>query len=127
MSNDYDDSLHDDDLYDDVLDVKPAAKVPCPTNHSTHAAAAVATTTTIISGSVSHHSSNNHKLSSSNVDAPPPLSLTEQVQMLQKRVMDLEQENDNLQRNIGILYRTAKAELQRKDDQIDQLMNGKLK
>lgn len=52
----------------------------------------------------------------------PPLPLTEQVQMLQQRVDVLEQENENLKRNIGTLYRTAKAELQRKEDQIQQLL-----
>ncbi|GAX14706.1 hypothetical protein FisN_11Hh247 [Fistulifera solaris] len=81
----------DDDLYDDVMDVKPAAK------------------TTQSSDRQADHSSG-------------PLSLTEQVQMLQERVKELERENEQLQRNMGTLYRTAKAELQRKDDQIQQLM-----
>ena len=46
------------------------------------------------------------------------LSLTDEVQMLRKRVQELEQENANLKRNMGTLYRTAVAELKRKDAQI---------
>ena len=87
----------DDDLYDDVADVQPAAK-----------------TTT---ASIRHPSDDD--------DNQPPLSLTDQVQMLQQRVVQLERENENLQRNMGTLYRTAKAELQRKEEQIQQLLNEK--
>lgn len=97
MSND-DDNSEEDDLYGDVMGVKPAAKTALPSTFSSRQPA----------------------------DNAPPLSLTDQVQMLQKRVSELEQENENLQRNIGTLYRTAKAELERKEDQIQQLMNEKV-
>lgn len=50
-----------------------------------------------------------------------PLSLTEQVQALQQRVNELEKENSTLQRNMGTLYRTAVAELKRKDALISSL------
>ncbi|GAX09780.1 hypothetical protein FisN_11Lh247 [Fistulifera solaris] len=81
----------DDDLYDDVMDVKPAAKTDRQAPSDPQAGIL-------------------------------PLSLTDQVQMLQRRVSELERENEQLQRNMGTLYRTAKAELQRKDDLIQQLM-----
>jgi hypothetical protein len=43
-------------------------------------------------------------------------SLVEEVEILQKRVRELEEENMTLKRNMGILYRTAVAELSRKDN-----------
>jgi predicted RNase H-like nuclease (RuvC/YqgF family) len=48
-------------------------------------------------------------------------SLPEQVEALQMRVVMLEKQNETLQRNIGTLYRTAVAELSRKDAQIAHL------
>ena len=59
--------------------------------------------------------------SSSSSSNERPLSLTDQVQSLQKRVDALEQENANLQRNMGTLFRTATAELKRKDAHIRRL------
>jgi hypothetical protein len=58
--------------------------------------------------------------------APPasserPLSLTAEVQVLKHRVQKVDQENTNLKRNMGTLYRTAAAELKRKDAQIATL------
>lgn len=50
-----------------------------------------------------------------------PLSLTDEVQVLRQHVQRLEQENKNLKRNMGTLYRTAVAELKRKDAQIAAL------
>ena len=38
-----------------------------------------------------------------------------------ERIRILEEENIRLRRNIGTLFRTAKNEIQRKDDQIDRL------
>ena len=38
-----------------------------------------------------------------------------------KRIRILEEDNLRLRRNIGTLFRTAKNEIQRKDDQIDRL------
>lgn len=42
---------------------------------------------------------------------------------LQQQVASLKEENETLRRNMGILYRTAKAELERKDKAIDRLQN----
>jgi hypothetical protein len=44
------------------------------------------------------------------------------VQILEKRAEDLAEENRRLKRNIGTLYRTAKAEIKRKDDKIALLL-----
>jgi hypothetical protein len=41
---------------------------------------------------------------------------------LQQRIKQLEEENSTLKRNIGILFRTAKNEIKRKDDQIKSLL-----
>ena len=46
-----------------------------------------------------------------------------EVGELQQRVASLKEENETLRRNMGILYRTAKAELDRKDKTINQLQN----
>lgn len=43
------------------------------------------------------------------------ISLHEEVARLQKRVEQLEAENERLKRNMGILYRTAIAEIQRRE------------
>ncbi|EEC48216.1 predicted protein [Phaeodactylum tricornutum CCAP 1055/1] len=50
-----------------------------------------------------------------------PRSLAEEVSYLQEKVNLLETENENLQRNMGTLYRTAVAELARKDAEITRL------
>ena len=42
---------------------------------------------------------------------------------LQQQVASLKEENETLKRNMGILFRTAKAELERKDKVIDRLQN----
>lgn len=39
---------------------------------------------------------------------------------MKERIRVLEEENSRLRRNIGTLFRTAKNEIQRKDDQIDR-------
>lgn len=49
------------------------------------------------------------------------LSLVSHTQVLEERVRKLEEENENLKRNIGTLFRTAKAEIQRKDAEIASL------
>jgi predicted RNase H-like nuclease (RuvC/YqgF family) len=41
---------------------------------------------------------------------------------LEKKVQQLEQENEILRRNLGTLYRTAKSEIERKDAEIERLM-----
>jgi hypothetical protein len=50
-----------------------------------------------------------------------PRSLVEQVSFLEERVGALQRENEILKRNMGTLYRTAIAELQRKDKEIVRL------
>jgi predicted RNase H-like nuclease (RuvC/YqgF family) len=56
------------------------------------------------------------------IAATKPSSFSEQVDNLQKKVEDLDRENHQLKRNIGTLFRTAKNEIKRKDDQIARLM-----
>lgn len=92
MSND-----DDDFLYDDLQDAQLAKKQK------------TTTTTTVAK-----------KPSAAATDRP--LSLSEQAEQHQKRVEQLERENEQLKRNIGTLYRTAKKEIQRKDNQIARLM-----
>mgnify|MGYP003449265481 CR=1 FL=1 len=50
-----------------------------------------------------------------------PKSLTDRVQELEQLVTELQAENNSLRRNIGTLYRTAIAELARKDRKIQEL------
>ena len=51
----------------------------------------------------------------------PVLYDQEHVDKLQHQVNQLRAENQLLKRNMGTLYRTAKAELQRKDTEISRL------
>lgn len=53
---------------------------------------------------------------------PTLMSQPEMIQ-LQQQIKSLQAENDTLKRNIGILYRTAKSELERKDRTISQLQD----
>ena len=55
--------------------------------------------------------------------APPILPEPEEVRQLLEQTKQLKAENDILKRNMGILYRTAKSELERKDRTIIQLQN----
>jgi hypothetical protein len=50
-----------------------------------------------------------------------PKSMVDELKDLEERVGTLENENRLLKRNMGTLYRTSVAELQRKDDQIQEL------
>lgn len=50
-----------------------------------------------------------------------PRSLVEEVQFLQEKVGQLAGENEVLKRNMGTLYRTATAEISRKDKEILRL------
>ena len=53
---------------------------------------------------------------------PPPTSAPVQASSeLEKKIKELSEENQQLKRNIGTLYRTAKAEIKRKDDEITRL------
>jgi len=51
-----------------------------------------------------------------------PMSLTEEATALKDRVRTVEAENAVLRRNMGTLYRTAAAELKRKDVEIQNLL-----
>mmetsp|Transcript_13072 Transcript_13072/g.36087 ORF Transcript_13072/g.36087 Transcript_13072/m.36087 type:complete len:138 (-) Transcript_13072:1469-1882(-) len=57
----------------------------------------------------------------SNTSTNYPKSFVERVEELEAQVEHLEAENKHLRRNIGTLFRTAKAEIQRKDAQISRL------
>ncbi|GKZ00744.1 hypothetical protein MPSEU_001026300 [Mayamaea pseudoterrestris] len=55
---------------------------------------------------------------------PPPVatnSLTAHVEALTATVAQLSTENETLKRNMGILFRTARAEIERKDHEIHLL------
>ena len=63
-----------------------------------------------------HHRKKRRPTSSSS----HPKSLTDQVDELQKTVDRLLAENETLRRNMGTLFRTATAELARKDRQLQE-------
>jgi hypothetical protein len=50
-----------------------------------------------------------------------PKSLVEEVAALQQQLTQSMDENESLKRNMGILYRTAVAEIKRKDEEIERL------
>ena len=78
----------DDDLYNDLPDIKSAALKTKTNNDSS-------------------------------------LSLENQVKALEAELAVMKEENENLKRNIGTLFRTARAEIRRKDADIEAL-NQKL-
>jgi len=96
--SDHDDDEDGDDLYDDIN----LQKASSTTRSSEHAKP---------SGARRTNSSHHHH----------PKSLTDQVQELQETVQRLQRENVTLQRNMGTLFRTATAELARKDRQLQEL------
>ncbi|KAL7453076.1 hypothetical protein ACHAWC_004764 [Mediolabrus comicus] len=53
----------------------------------------------------------------------PTASLSPETSQLQQQIKSLQAENEALKKNMGILYRTAKSELERKDRRIDELQN----
>ena len=67
------------------------------------------------SSSTTHHHHHHH-----------PKSLTDQVVDLQQTVERLQAENEILKRNMGTLFRTATAELARKDRQLQQVQRQQL-
>ena len=95
-----------DDLYGDIDDT-PVFAMSSAVTHHTQAAARPTTTTPTATKSAT---APNH-----------PRSLVEEVQFLQDKVAKLERENQVLKRNMGILFRTATAEIQRKDKEILRL------
>jgi hypothetical protein len=88
--------MDDFNLYNDLDGVQPAAV------KSTIA------TTTIIEMPNSHHCSQEH--------------MQPQQDHQQLVIQQLQKENITLKRNMGILYRTAKQEIHRKETQIQQLL-----
>mmetsp|Transcript_11709 Transcript_11709/g.15400 ORF Transcript_11709/g.15400 Transcript_11709/m.15400 type:complete len:128 (-) Transcript_11709:375-758(-) len=94
----------EDVLYDDLDDVKPAQ-------------------TSV--GEIAGSSSNKIKKTINNNNTTR--SLVEEVDYLQDRLGLLEKENEILKRNMGTLYRTAMAEIQRKDEQIAQFQDEQFK
>jgi predicted RNase H-like nuclease (RuvC/YqgF family) len=62
-----------------------------------------------------HASLSNHQ------DPSEASRMKEENRNLKKQLEILREENLKLKRNIGTLYRTAKHEIQRKDDQIEKL------
>lgn len=52
-----------------------------------------------------------------------PTSNGPEILKLQQQIKTLKAENETLKKNMGILYRTAKSELERKDRRIDELQN----
>lgn len=52
-----------------------------------------------------------------------PTASSPETSKLQQQIKTLQAENEALKKNMGILYRTAKSELERKDRRIDELQN----
>mmetsp|Transcript_15008 Transcript_15008/g.41515 ORF Transcript_15008/g.41515 Transcript_15008/m.41515 type:complete len:147 (+) Transcript_15008:55-495(+) len=111
-----DDSVGDDqtDLYEDLTDAQPAPAAVRPpkrqkTSISSHLQAE------------SSYADNNSSTSNNNNSNPPVRSLVEEVEYLQQRVESLQDENTILKRNMGTLYRTAQAEIRRKDEELERL------
>jgi len=88
----------DEDLYGDLTETKPA-----PTGATT-----------------SDEQSRQTKKSKKAVHHPGSLAST--VERLEQQLEGTQKENEILRRNIGILYRTAKSEIERKDREIESLM-----
>jgi predicted RNase H-like nuclease (RuvC/YqgF family) len=124
MSEKNDAAAADDDdagLYDD-LDIAPS---PSSNNISNFTTTPYNPKQNDVSQSTTHLSSGAASASAlSWTAASPPFaanSLTAQVDSLTATVQQLTSENDVLKRNMGILFRTARAELQRKDEEIARL------
>jgi hypothetical protein len=94
--------VDEEDLYDDLDDIKAAPASTLP---------AVAA---------------NRTASSSDRTARPPGRASDaneqELVSLREKVKALERENQVLKRNIGTLFRTARNEIKRKDNQIHSLM-----
>ena len=93
-------ATHEDDLYGDLEDT--VAKPLPSTNKQATMTGAGAPSSVSMSMSM----------------LPEP-----EVQQLLEQTKQLKAENEILKRNMGILYRTAKSELERKDRTIFQLQN----
>lgn len=95
------------DLYGDLLDTKPAA----PTSGIQKTSNALKSSASVTSART-------------NTSENRPLSLVDQLKLMEERIAFLEQENLQLKRNIGTLYRTAKREISRKDNHISRMMQN---
>jgi hypothetical protein len=111
-----DERMSDDDLYDDLDRKLPPPYEEATDRSNSDRSPCLADKETPLPSSAHHCAA----AASSSVDRRPK-SLVEEVQDLQGRVETLERENSVLRRNMGTLYRTAVAELGRKDAQIEEL------
>ena len=99
-------NMNEDDLYDDLE----------------RAVAKATTAQTSSSATKNKIHSTTSSLSAQQQPINTTLSQIE-ITQLQQQIKSLQAENDILKKNIGILYRTAKSELQRKDKTICQLQD----
>ncbi len=63
----------------------------------------------------------NKKQKTGNTTYASNAATSDETASLRKQLQALQDENLRLKRNIGTLFRTAKNEIQRKDDQIERL------
>ena len=105
-------NMNEDDLYDDL---EHAVAKPSSNSKATTAQTLSSATKNKIHSTTSSFSVQQQPINTT-------LSQTE-ITQLQQQVESLKAENDILKKNIGILYRTAKSELQRKDKTICQLQD----
>jgi hypothetical protein len=114
---DADDTANDVDLYDDLDETIRAAATGGPPSKK-----------------IKRNQNDNIGLSSlppSSVMKLPPSNQNNiqcddsNVSLLHEQIRKLQEENNILKRNIGILFRTAKNEIQRKDNQIHELLSFK--
>jgi hypothetical protein len=130
-------NANDDALYDDLDDAKPAELPPslspvimdgAPPRKKLKAGE---TRSAKATPPVSQDQGDTTKTAGSNTfqkQSPPPpavRSLVQEVEYLQERERLLGQENEILKRNMGTLYRTAMAEIQRKDEEMARLVFNK--
>ncbi|KAL7461725.1 hypothetical protein ACHAXS_006377 [Conticribra weissflogii] len=107
-----------DDLYGDLdgMVAKPSTSSPVLRKKATPSGNAAIS----VLQSTDNAQSSTSPLPSSNPKFLVPQS---EVRELQLQIKTLKEENDILKKNIGILYRTAKSELGRKDRAIERLQN----
>ena len=97
----------DDELYGDLDDATMAKQTKKSHN------ATIISTTSMMSA---HHTMPTTMMSSQSEEIMI-------IKQLQHQIKSLQAENDTLKKNIGILYRTAKSELERKDGTIGRLQD----
>ena len=97
----------DDELYGDLDDATVAKQT-----RKSHNATIISTTSSMSA----HHTMPTTMMSSQSEEIMI-------IKQLQHQIKSLQAENDTLKKNIGILYRTAKSELERKDGTIGRLQD----